>query len=267
MAQQSGVVRKWIEKGYGFITPDGGGDDIFVHNSAFGGGSLTQGMEVTFTVSQAGSGSGGKPRAENVAGPAVQSASGGPPGAGKPNKGEHSPAVQRDMMLIGQRVLGTVREWHQDKGYGFIEPQALGGSIFCHQTAFGGGALRPNTNVQLTVVADPRSGKPRAEQVVVLNDMSAPLAGMTGFPGAVSSQDVMLLHQQMQQQMGMMQMMQGQMPLSLDPAMMQGMMPAMGGMQMAGQQPWLGGLQPPQQTGGVGAVPQPKQQPAAGAVQ
>jgi CspA family cold shock protein len=47
-----GVV-KWFssEKGYGFITPDGGGKDLFVHFSAIGGSgfkSLEEGQRVSF---------------------------------------------------------------------------------------------------------------------------------------------------------------------------------------------------------------------------
>lgn len=52
--QQSGVV-KWFnaEKGFGFITPDEGGDDLMVHFSALSGGGyrvLTEGQKVSFEV-------------------------------------------------------------------------------------------------------------------------------------------------------------------------------------------------------------------------
>ena len=54
MATQTGTV-KWFsnEKGYGFIAPKGGGDDIFVHFSAISGSgyrSLEEGQEVEFEV-------------------------------------------------------------------------------------------------------------------------------------------------------------------------------------------------------------------------
>jgi CspA family cold shock protein len=48
---------KWFnaEKGFGFITPDGGGEDLFVHHSAIqtqGYRELSEGQRVEFEATQ-----------------------------------------------------------------------------------------------------------------------------------------------------------------------------------------------------------------------
>ena len=58
---------KWFsnEKGYGFIAPEGGGNDLFVHFTAIqsdGYRSLNEGDEVEFTEGQGQKG----PQAQNV---------------------------------------------------------------------------------------------------------------------------------------------------------------------------------------------------------
>jgi cold shock protein len=58
---------KWFndEKGYGFITPDDGSKDLFVHQSAIVGDgfrSLTEGAKVSFEAEEGEKG----PRAVNV---------------------------------------------------------------------------------------------------------------------------------------------------------------------------------------------------------
>ena len=58
---------KWFsnDKGYGFVTPDGGGEDLFVHFSAIAGEgfkTLDEGAKVEFEVTQGQKG----PQATNV---------------------------------------------------------------------------------------------------------------------------------------------------------------------------------------------------------
>lgn len=38
------------DKGFGFITPDGGGKDVFVHANDLGGATLQEGTKVEFDV-------------------------------------------------------------------------------------------------------------------------------------------------------------------------------------------------------------------------
>ncbi len=60
---QTGKVKFFnAGKGFGFITPDGGGKDVFVHANDTGGAQLDEGTKVEFEVVQGKKG----PQASNV---------------------------------------------------------------------------------------------------------------------------------------------------------------------------------------------------------
>jgi CspA family cold shock protein len=48
---QKGTVKFFnLAKGFGFITPDNGGKDVFVHTNDVGGATLQEGTKVEFDV-------------------------------------------------------------------------------------------------------------------------------------------------------------------------------------------------------------------------
>lgn len=62
MAVRKNGTVKWFSdpKGFGFITPDGGGEDVFAHHTAIkmnGYRSLKEGQKVSFEVTQGPKGS------------------------------------------------------------------------------------------------------------------------------------------------------------------------------------------------------------------
>jgi CspA family cold shock protein len=60
---ETGTVKFYNEaKGFGFITPDDGGKDLYVHSTAVQNGPIKQGDKVEFEIGQGDKG----PRAENV---------------------------------------------------------------------------------------------------------------------------------------------------------------------------------------------------------
>ncbi|WP_308199922.1 cold shock domain-containing protein [Actinotalea sp. K2] len=107
----------WYEpsKGYGFITPDGGGAEIFVHSSAIvGGGVISEGQRVAFLVVDGEKG----PQADHLL----------PLGA---------EAAQAAVTSDG--ADGTVTWYDADKGFGFVTPDTGSGDVFVHVRALTGG--------------------------------------------------------------------------------------------------------------------------------
>ena len=64
------------------------------------------------------------------------------------------------------RFKGTIGEWNDDRGFGFIRPAEGGDKVFCHIKAFEGRSKRPSLNAIVTyeLVRDDR-GRPLARQI------------------------------------------------------------------------------------------------------
>eukprot|EP00747_Dinoflagellata_sp_TGD_P164341 gnl/TRDRNA2_/TRDRNA2_184147_c0_seq1.p2 gnl/TRDRNA2_/TRDRNA2_184147_c0~~gnl/TRDRNA2_/TRDRNA2_184147_c0_seq1.p2 ORF type:complete len:145 (+),score=18.48 gnl/TRDRNA2_/TRDRNA2_184147_c0_seq1:66-437(+) len=62
---------------------------------------------------------------------------------------------------------GTVKRWHSEKGFGFIEPSDGGNDYFCHVSGLvdGDGSIQEGDSVTFKVEYDERKGKDRAVQV------------------------------------------------------------------------------------------------------
>ncbi|VTR75645.1 putative cold shock protein A [Cellulomonas hominis] len=108
----------WYEpaKGYGFLTPDGGDDQIFVHSSAIvGGGVIEEGQRVAFLVVEGEKG----PQADHLL----------PLGADARRQGVPSDGAD-----------GTVTWYDAGKGFGFVTPDTGGDDVFVHARSLAGGA-------------------------------------------------------------------------------------------------------------------------------
>ncbi|MFJ2298577.1 cold-shock protein [Oerskovia paurometabola] len=110
-------------KGFGFVAPDSGGGDVFVHVSALGSGmtELSEGDRVTYDVVDGDKG----PNARNVQ---LARGSGGGRGAmdqGRPGR----PAASGGPVRGGE---GTVARYDEERGFGFITPDDGGLDLFVH---------------------------------------------------------------------------------------------------------------------------------------
>jgi len=173
---------KWFNptKGFGFVTPDDGSPDAFLHISAVqaaGHDALPEGATIVCDLSHGPKGpqvatitsvdtstaaAGGRPQRAAPRGDSgfgSRGASGGGRGWG----------AHDDDAGDGATVDGTVKWFNADKGFGFVAPQGGGKDVFVHRSALersGLHGLADGEPVRLTV----RQGQkgPEAVRVEVL---------------------------------------------------------------------------------------------------
>jgi len=145
------------EKGFGFVVPDAGGDDVFVHHRALAGGltELYEGDRVAYEVAE--SERGLQARNLHLVGEAApQGAPAGPP-PGRPGRQSASDAPVRG----GE---GVVARYDAERGFGFITPDAGGADLFVHVSVLRGAeALQEGDRVQYKVRQGDRG--PQADHV------------------------------------------------------------------------------------------------------
>lgn len=167
----SGVVKFFNSaKGFGFIAPDEGGADIFVHVSAVersGLDGLTEGDMVNFEVEA--DRRSGKPAAVSIEVTGRTAAPPRPPrAAGPPRSFERrGPSDGRggsSRESIGEGS-GIVKWFNPTKGFGFIQPSGGGADVFVHISAVeraGLSSLSEGQTVSYDLEQDRRSGKSSA---------------------------------------------------------------------------------------------------------
>ena len=161
----TGTAVRWnAQKGFGFITPDDGGDDLFCHFSAIKDGEmLKEGAKITFE--EVYDEVKGKSRAEQVTGGSPREYSddyGG--GASRGGGGEIQGGATGDPPPGMQ--AGTVKFWNA-KGFGFIETGEGGNDLFCHFSAItDGNALSAGAVVHYSKGYDAARGNDQADEVI-----------------------------------------------------------------------------------------------------
>ncbi len=161
----AGVV---VDKGFGFIQSDEGGEDLFFHHSAINCPleSLAVGQEVAFEVdSQA-----AKPRAMNLT---IQgeklTPSASPSVRNRNDRADRrsSSNSARAGASSGSGTDGEIASIVADKGFGFIKPTGGGEDLFFHHSAVDVPLESLSVGQQVTFKVDAKSEKPRAMDVVV----------------------------------------------------------------------------------------------------
>jgi len=198
----SGTV-KWFNtaKGFGFIQPDDGGQDVFVHISALaqaGLDALNEGDQVEYEMEQdrrsgklaatqlvvTAQGTPAPRRAGGGFGGGGGGGFGGGGGGGRFDRGERSfgggggggfggggfGGGERQRGAVMGSGAGVVKWFNPTKGFGFIKPEDGGQDVFVHISAVeqaGLSGLNEGQTVNFDLEQDRRSGKTSATNLKV----------------------------------------------------------------------------------------------------
>lgn len=177
--EEEGGVKNWMsEKGFGFIAPKNGGEDLFCHVRSLtdGEGSVEKGDLVTFTKNF--NDRKGKYEAADVRlkekGGAMDMIGGGGGGGGGGEEQERKEGMQ-----------GIMERWLGEKGFGFIAPHEGGDNVFCHfrNLADGDGSVKEGDPVIYTAQFNSRKGKYEAVDVKIDPNPPEPPAPTPAPPG------------------------------------------------------------------------------------
>jgi CspA family cold shock protein len=157
---------KWFNerKGYGFIQPDDGGEDLIVHIESIergGFNTFSEGQRVSYEVTQA------------------------------PNGKRHATVVQP--LEEGTAGTGTVKWFNDKKGMWFVQPDDGGGDVFVHHTSImmdGFRTLSEGQRVSYEIIRGPKGLQATVVQPLVegeASEQSADDASIFSLPDSLSS--------------------------------------------------------------------------------
>ncbi|UAL09448.1 cold-shock protein [Caulobacter segnis] len=177
----NGVV-KWFNpaKGFGFIQPEDGGQDVFVHIAAVersGLAGLNEGDQVNYELEEdrrSGKTSAGQLRVTGH-GAVPAGGGGGARGGARPPRSFDGPRGGGGgggfSSGTGEQGTGVVKWFNTTKGFGFIQPDNGGGDVFVHISAVERAGLRglnEGQQVGYELEQDRRSGKTSAGNLRIL---------------------------------------------------------------------------------------------------
>lgn len=190
----AGLAKRWNDdKGFGFIKPDDGSEDLFCHRTSIEDGDcLIEGAQVWFVKGW--DDRKNKEKAEQVTGGSTRGSGGGAPppmpgsGAGAapgPPGGYYGlpPPVSGYPPPTNGAIMGVVKAWNEERGFGFIKPDDGSEDLFCHRTSIEGAESLPDgARVSFVKGYDSAKSKAKAEKVAIVGGSSGFGAGPPSYP-------------------------------------------------------------------------------------